>query len=209
MVWKKKKTYYSDKHESGENIRDRGIFIQKYHKYEQDACLWVQISNERATYLEQNEGLLPNTVAICYEGMRKYHIDTYPSFQSIQAGLYVQKPLNSRPIIIYGHDETVVKSNIFSSRCWHNPSGAGELLPKSDGYSLMISALTSRVDGLGARITEQQLVEINESRENGEWCEYISINSAIEVYGTTKKQALTSKHSLIQYFELDVQNEGY
>ena len=105
----------------------------------------------------------------------------------------------------------MVKSNIYSSRCWHNPSGASELLPKSDGYSLMISALTSRVDGLGARITEQQLEEINNIRtdENSDWCEYISGRSAIEVYGTTKKKKLTCKHALIQYFELGVQNEGY
>ena len=122
----------------------------------------MQISNERATYLEQNESLLPGVAAHCYEFMREYHIDTHPSFQAMHAGLSVRKPLNSQPIIIYGQDETVVKSNIFSSRCWHNPSGASELLPKSDGYSLMISALTSCVDGLEARITEQQLNEMNE-----------------------------------------------
>ena len=50
-----KKTYYSDKHECEQNIRDRGIFIQKYHKYERNAYLWVQISNERVPYLEQND----------------------------------------------------------------------------------------------------------------------------------------------------------
>ena len=93
----------------------------------------------------------------------------------------------------------MVESNIYSSRCWHNPSGASELLPKSDGYSLMISALTSRVDGLGARITEQQLEEINNIRtdENSDWCEYISGSSAIEVYWTTKKKKLTYTHALI------------
>ena len=150
----RKKTYYSDKHESEENIRDRGVFINKYNEYERDAYLWVQVSEEQALDLEQNGGLLPGVAAHCYEGMHEYHIDTHPSFQAMQAGLSVRNPLNSRPIIIYGQDETVVKSNIFSSRCWHNPSGASELLPKPDGYSLMISAPTSRVDGLGARITE-------------------------------------------------------
>ena len=98
----RKKTHYSDKHESEENIRDRKIYIQKYNQFERDAYLWVQISERDAIDLEQNQGLLPNTAAHCYEGMREYHIDTHPSFQSMQVGLSVRKPLNSRPIITYG-----------------------------------------------------------------------------------------------------------
>ena len=46
-------------------------------------------------------------------------------------------------------------------------------------------------------------------KKNGDWSEYISKTSAIEVYGSTHKKALTYKHALIQYFELGVQNEGY
>ena len=117
--------------------------------------------------------------------------------------------MNSPPKIIYGQDETVVKSNVYSNRCWHNPSGASELLPKSDGYALMISALISRFDWSSAELTQQQLEEINNYRKNGEWSHYISKTSAIEVYGTTEKKELTCKHALIQYFELGVQNEGY
>ena len=177
--------------------------------YEVDAYLWVQITEQQAQDLEQNQGLLPGVAAHCYEGMREYHIDTHPSFQTMRAGLSVRKPLNSRPIIIYGQDETVLKQNSFSKSCWHNPNGASQLLPKSDGYSKMISALFSRYDGLGVVLSEQQLEEINESRLGEEWCEYISKTAAMEVYGSTKKKQVTSKHALIQYFELGVQNEGY
>ena len=205
----RKKSYYNDKHENEENVRDRIEFIRKHREYEQDTHVWVQISDERATYLEENESLLPGVAAHCHEGMREYHIETHPSFLTMKPGLSVRKPMNSRPKIIYGQDETVAKSNIYSNRCWHNPSGASQLLPKSDGYALMISALISRFDGLGAEITQQQLDEINDSRDNGDWCEYISRSSAMEVYGTTKKKKLTCKHALIQYFELGVQNEGY
>ena len=66
----RKKSYYSDKHESEENVRDRHDFIKKYHEYKQDAYLWVQISEEQAVELEQTHGLLLNTAAFCYEGMR-------------------------------------------------------------------------------------------------------------------------------------------
>ena len=115
----------------------------------------MQISDERATYLEENEGLLPGVAAHCYEEMREYHIDTHPSFLTMKPGLSVRKPINSRQKIIYDHDKTVVKSNVYSNRCWHNLSGASQLLPKSDGYVLMISALISRFDRLGAEITQQ------------------------------------------------------
>ena len=141
--------------------------------------------------------------------MREYHIDTHPSFHAMEPGLSIRKPMNTRPKIISGQDETVVKQHTFSKNCWHAPSGASQLLPKSDGRSKMISALFSRLDGLGVELSEQQLSEINAQRLEGQWSEYISKTSAIEVKGTTKKEKLTSKHALIQYFDLGVQNEGF
>ena len=68
----------------------------------------------------------------------------------------------------------------------------------------------SRYFGLGIGITQQQLDEINYKRtdETSDWREYIGKTAAMDVYGSIKKK-LTSKHALIQYFDLGVQNEGY
>ena len=185
----RKKSYYSDKHESEENISARIEFINKHRQYERDAHLWVQIPIAQASYLEANHGLLPNTAAYCYEGFREYHIDTHPSFQAMVPGLSVRKPMDVRPKIIMGQDETVVKQHTYSSKCWHSPSGASQLLPKSDGHAKMISAIMSRYFGLGIGITQQQLDEINYKRtdETSDWREYIGKTAAMDVYGSIKK----------------------
>ena len=205
----RKKSYYNYKHECEENIADKLIFIKNYQKHEIDTYRWIQVTEEEAIRLENEEGLLPGVAAYCYDGMREYHVDCHPSFLGKNPGLSVRRDPNSRPKRIYGQDETVVNQFIFSENCWHDIDGATELLPKSDGFAKMISGICSRDDGLGVKLTEQQLHEINERRTNGIWSEYVSTDSALEIYGTTKKKKLTSKHALIQYFDLGMHNEGY
>ena len=88
----RKRTYYNDKHESEENIKDRLEFIEKYKEFEKRAHLWVQISDAEAVDLEQQHGLLPDTAAYSYNGMREYHIDTHPKFKEMQASPSVRIP---------------------------------------------------------------------------------------------------------------------
>ena len=84
-----------------------------------------------------------------------------------------------------------------------------KLLPKSDGYTWMISAFVSRDFGVGLVINDEELHLINQRRQSYEWSHYVSKKEAIEVYRTSKKKPLKDKHTLIQYFNVGINEEGY
>ena len=207
----RRKSYYNDKHESDENKAYRIKYINKYQEYEKDAYRWVQVPEEEAIMLENEQGLLPGVAAHYYDGMREYHVDSHPSFSERNVGLSVRRDPNVRPKVICGQDETAVKQFTFSSNCWHDMNGATTLLPKSDGLTKMLSGYVIRDTGLGIELTDEQFDAINKRRTDTDsmWNEYVSKDSALEIYGKTKKTKLTSKHALVQYFDVGMHNEGY
>ena len=62
---------------------------------------------------------------------------------------------------------------------------------------------------MGVSLSEDELRRVNDRRRKAEWKEYLSRESALEVYGSVTKKLLTSRHTLIQYFDLGLQNDGY
>ena len=92
-----------------------------------------------------------------------------------------------RPTIIIGQDESVFKQYSFGQRTWFGPNGKTELFPKNKGYSQMISAFVSRSFGVGLKLTEEELLRVNERRRSEKWGQYVETKAAIEVYGSTKK----------------------
>ena len=186
--------------------------IRAYH--------WVQLPEDTAIALENDEKVKLIKAFYSYQSndgtqMREYHIDTHPVLQKhvnntrMRGDLSVRKPASDRPLIIIGQDECVVKQYSFSSKTWEGKDGEKKLLPKSDGYSLMMSAFCSRCFGLGLNVTEQQLEEINDRRSNGATANYISVDAAMEIYGTTKKKPITDAHTLIQYIMVGINADGY
>ena len=127
------KTYYNDRHESIENVRDRKRFVARYLEFELKSRVWVQMTEDEAIKLEQEQGLLPNTY-YAYGNMREYHVDTHPSFSKMEPQLSVRKQPDANEMVIMGQDITVIKQHTYSNRCWHDHKGATKLLPKSDGY---------------------------------------------------------------------------
>ena len=93
--------------------------------------------------------------------MREYHIDLHTHLyllvqnENMGGDLSVCKLIERRSSIIIGQDESVFKQYSFSSKSWQGVSGERTLLPKSDGYSLMVSAFCSRVFGLGLHMNSQ------------------------------------------------------
>ena len=90
--------------------------------------------------------------------------------------------------MIIGQDETVFKQYTFSQKCWVGPGGETQLLPKSDGYSRMVSGFVSRSFGVGLLLSQDELDKVNERRMGSEWGHYVSKDSAMTVYATTKKK---------------------
>ena len=100
----------------------------------------------------------------------------------------IRAPKLSRPIEIYGQDESVFSQYLFPQKSWVGPNQQRGLLPKSLGEGLMISAFVSRDTGFGMPISDENLATINASRQGKE---YIDKTAALEVYKSTRKPALT------------------
>ena len=211
---KRKKCYFSDHHEDMGNVEYRKIFIQKYFKYELNTYRWVHISEDFAKNLEQEKDnpLLENIFIEFKRGnikMREYHVDTHTTFENLTLNLSVRRDTGRRPIMMIGQDESVFRQYSFGSKCWVGPSGEIKLLPKSDGYSRMVSAFVSRSFGMGLDLTENEMMRVNERRISDEWGEYISDKESIEVYGFNKKKKIKDTFTLVQFFDIGINEEGY
>jgi hypothetical protein len=94
--------------------------------------------------------------------MVEFHVDGYDllhdvaeemGFGAFGGNLSVQKPPDVKPLMIFGQDKSVYSQFLFSNRQWVGPQGHCPLLPKTDGLSLMVSALLSRETGFGISIS--------------------------------------------------------
>ena len=111
--------------------------------------------------------------------------------------------------MIIGQDESVFKQYSFGRKCWVGPGGETQLLPKSDGYSKMVSGFVSRDFGVGLYLSKVELEEVNERRMGSEWGHYLSKDEALTVYGTTQKKKLTDQLTLIRFFDVGINLEGF
>ena len=91
----RRKTCFSDKDENKENVQYRQKFIKKYFEYEKRTYRWVQVPEEWAVAMEndEEETLAKNTFYE-YESenkkMREYHIDTHPLLQIFEPKMSVR-----------------------------------------------------------------------------------------------------------------------
>ncbi len=116
----------------------------------------------------------------------------------------VRRPPNSRPVIIFGQDESVFSQFSFNGMQWVGPSGERSILPKNDGMGVMVSAFQSREFGWGMEITDQQMVRINQRQFQQDYFDKVAAN---DVHGG-KKKALLSTSPFIRLFEFGGRN-GY
>ena len=86
------------------------------------------------------------------KNMVEFHVDDLDllhehaatmGFSSFGGNLSVRKALGKKALMIFGQGETVYSQFLLGSRQWVGPLGQRPLLPKTDGLSLMISALQS------------------------------------------------------------------
>ena len=84
--------------------------------------------------------------------MVEYHVDTIPHFQDIvdKSGekgdfggwLSVKMKLGELPVIYLGQDEAIFKRYIITKKMWTH-KGKCKLVPKNEGYGIMIFSLQS------------------------------------------------------------------
>ena len=148
------------------NIKYRKKIIEEYFKCEKDTYWWIHLTESDAIDLEKenNQQLLENTY---YEfedlngkKMREYHVNTHATFRDetkYWKKLSIQWNPSTMPIMIVGQDKSVFKQYLFGHKCWVGPGGETHLLPKSDGYSKMVSGFVSRDFGVGLHLGESEI----------------------------------------------------
>ena len=111
--------------------------------------------------------------------------------------------------IICGQDEAVFKQYSFGHQYWFGPNVKAGLIPKTDGYSQMVSAFVSRSFGVSIKKNEEDLFKINKRRKSEKWGHYIDEKAAMEIHGSIKKKSIKDPLTLVQFFDLGINEEGY
>ena len=121
--------------------------------------------------------------------------------------LGVRRPVNNRPLLLIGQDESSYHQFVFSKKQWKGPGGHNFILPKGLGETLMISGFWSRTFGLGLGdlLNAKMQKRINVSRRGKK---YKSEVDADIVNSNANKKDLTDD-PLKQYFKVGINNQRY
>ena len=81
--------------------------------------------------------------------------------------------------------------------------------PKVMGIQSWSRDLSPETLELGSTWMIMKLKKVNERRVSDEWCHYLSKEAALAVNGTTQKKKLKDNLTLVKFFDLGVNLEGY
>jgi hypothetical protein len=87
---------------------------------------------------------------------------------SLYGGFFsIRQPPNSTPLIVFGHDEAIMKQNQFTPCAWTMGDGTACLIPKMEGAGVMYSLFVSRATGVGfgSFWTEEIRERVNRRRQ--------------------------------------------
>ena len=104
--------------------------------------------------------------------MVEFHVDDHAAFiekanQETRLGGWpsVRRDITKKPLIVWGQDECAFQQHRYSPKQWVGPDGTRAILPKLDGYLIMISAFQSRELGFGWEMTNEELGRVNAKRQ--------------------------------------------
>ena len=220
----RKKCYYVDTHEKPENQRYRKDFIRQYRKLEMRMHRWIQFTiQEFETICATNPTLREelNSPGFCYdpEGSGsnthiEFHVDDHSLFQATTNNehfggrLSFLNPKPDRPLICFGQDESIFRQYIFSNKAWVAPDGTSALIPKDEGLGLMVSAFVSREFGFGLKLSEEELVRVNNFRRQPEHLQYLDEDAAKQRLGSIEKKDI-NESPFVKLFEYGANKDGY
>ena len=64
----------------------------------------------------------------------------------------------------------------------------------------MVLAIVSRSFGVGIKLTNKELVNLNEGRKSEKWGHDVETKATIEINGSTKKKEIKDRSTLVQFF---------
>ena len=116
-------------------------------------------------------------------------------------------PSVRKPLMIFGQDESVINHFLLKSKPWVGTKGQRLLLPKTEGLSLMISAIQSCKTGFDIHIgCILDMEEINDVCRRGE--NNVDVDAAVTVHGQATNKDLKESPFVVS-FGLGAHNEGY
>ena len=216
----RKKSFFVDGHERQDVVIRRNEFCKRYlTQLEPCAHRWIQVTADTVEEWKREGKISEGMGGYKYISadnthMVEFHVDDLDflhkraddmGFGLFGGNLSVRMPEGVKPLMMFGQDESVFVQFYINSRQWVGPLGQRALLPKTDGMSLMISAMQSRETGFGVEISQMQKDEINESRRGKT---YVDVEAAMAIHGQATKKDL-KQSPFVVYFELGVNNEGY
>jgi hypothetical protein len=78
--------------------------------------------------------------------MVEFHVDTSDALLKVGnvgefgGNLSVRFPAGYIPLIVVGHNESSFKQFLMTKKAWTGPNGESNIVPKDDGFGVMISA---------------------------------------------------------------------
>ena len=73
----------------------------------------------------------------------------------------------------------------------------------------MVLEFVSRGFGVGLHLNKIELNEVNDRRSSEIWGSYLSKDEALTIYGTIKKKKIIDKLTLVRFFDVGVNLEGF
>ncbi|KAI2499926.1 hypothetical protein MHU86_14547 [Fragilaria crotonensis] len=219
----RKKSFFVDGHERPDVVFYCNDFCTNYlSKLEPRTYRWIQVTKRTVKEWKLEKRIANNLASQGYayqdpntgDEMVEFHVDDYEFLHSVAnemgfgafgGNLSVRKQPGTKPLMIFGQDESVFNQFLLKTRQWVSPDGRRALLPKTDGLSLMLSAFQSRETGFGVHISRMQMDEINETRRG---TNYADMDAAIAIHGQVAKKNLEESPFVVS-FELGTNNEGY
>jgi hypothetical protein len=144
--------------------------------------------------------------------MIEYHVDEHESLLTLANGiehggyLSVRFPIDLKLICLWVYDESAYMQHLYSTHQWVTDEGERPLMPKSNGYTLMISAFQSCEFGFGMQLSEEQLVKVNQHRDGK--C-YIYEDAAEDINNGSKMKPALKTLPFLAYFETGANSDGY
>ncbi|KAI2504038.1 hypothetical protein MHU86_10400 [Fragilaria crotonensis] len=219
----RKKSFFVDGLEQPDVVCRRNEFCTLYLKdLEQRMHRWIQVKAETVEEWRREKKISDDNTVRGHAyvsrdnvSMVEFHVDDFDflheyattiGFGTFGGNLSVRKPLNVRPLMSFGQDESVFTQYSLGNRQWVAPGGERALLPKTEGLSLMVSGMQSRETGFGLTISALQMEEINDTRRGQT---YKDVDAALAIQGQALNKKDLKESPFVVYFELGVNNEGY
>ncbi len=180
-------------------------------KLEPRTHLWIQVTNETVEKWKPEKRhhmtmMLGKEILtrINRQGRKwsKFDVDDFDmlhdiaekkGFGTFGGNLSVRKPPGEKLVMMLWQDKSSYSQYHLKSKQWVGPLGQWALFPKTDGFSLMISAIQSCETGFGVHISCILLEEINEVRRG---TNYVNVDAAMAIHGQSGKKDLKSRRLL-------------